>query len=125
MNKLLVLVCSLIICFTSLACSCNKDETIVLEDAQYTDGEGNIVYFEKFDPIQEKRDQKANFVFYMFGATCPVCANFSKILKEYAKEQGIIVYAVEIEDVENYDRDLQLALGCTPAVAIFKDGVTL
>ena len=121
MRKLLALVLMFIIGLGSVACSCNKDKAIMLEEAQYVD-EGDIEFLSTFDSIQEKIDSKINFVFYMYGATCSGCHRFTPILTDYVQEKGIKMYAVEVNEVASANKDIKQTLGCTPAVAIFKDG---
>ena len=122
MKKILVMVLSLIVCFTTLACSCNKVDPVVLEDAQYTTGIGEIRFMESFDPLQEKIDSRSTFVFYMYGATCSGCHRFTPILEEYVEENGINIYAVEVNMVARGNLALKQTLGCTPAIGIIKDG---
>lgn len=124
MKRILKIVLLGVMLFSTASCGCKKDpDPITLEDAQYTSaGEGRLEYMETFDLVQSKIDSKANFVFYMYGATCSGCTAFSPILKEYAKEKGIIVYTVEVNAVTRANKELKEAMGWTPAVGIFKDG---
>ena len=122
MRKILTVVLMFTIGFSIVGCSCKKDETIMLEDSQYVSGEGNIEFLATFNPIQEMMDSKTNFVFYMYGATCSGCHKFTPILTNYVKEKGINMYAVEVNDVALVNKEIKQTLGCTPAVAIFKEG---
>lgn len=121
--KKIFAILTLVLCFSITACSCKEEKKqLVLEDAQYADGQGNIDFMATFDTIQEKIDSKANFVFYMYGATCSGCHKFTPILLEYVKENGINIYAVEVNVVYEANKELKQTLGCTPSVAIFKGG---
>ena len=122
MKKIFTIVISLIICFSTIGCSCKGIEPVVLEESQYAEEEGKIEFLSSFDFIQEKIDAKSTFVFYMYGAGCSACHDFTPILREYVKEKKIIMYATEVKQIDKVNPDLKNTLKCTPAIAIIKEG---
>lgn len=125
MKKLFTFIFSLIICFSMAACSCNKEDNITpitLIDDQYTELDGYIEFLNSYKILQTRFDNKSNFAFFMYGATCSGCHKFTPILQEYLKETHIKLYAIEVNVISNANRDLVDTLGATPAVAIVKDG---
>ena len=121
MKKIFISILSIVICFSTVACSCKKEEKVTLEDAQYVE-EGKISFLPSFDLIQEKIDNKVTFVFYMYGATCSGCHAFTPILEEYVEEKGIEIYAVEINMVAAANPTLKEKMGYTPSIAVIKEG---
>lgn len=126
MKKLISLCFALIICFTSASCSCNNTNNeivpITLVDEQYVEGEGNLEFLISYNPLKTRFDNKENFVFFMYGATCSGCHKFTPILQEYLKEAKIKMYAIEVNTLSQANNELVRTLGATPAVAIVKNG---
>lgn len=125
MKKIFTVVFALLICFASASCSCkNPDEKtpITLIDDQYVETEGKIEFLISYDVLKTRFDNKENFAFFMYGATCSGCHKFTPILQDYLKEAKIKMYAIEVTTLSQANQELVDTLGATPAVAVVKDG---
>lgn len=120
MRKLFTLFLGLVICFVSVSCSCNERKITLVEE-QYVE-EGKLEFLSSYDVLKTKFENKENFTFFMYGATCSGCHIFTPKLQEYLKEAKIKMYAIEVNTLSRANRDLYETLGATPAVAIVKDG---
>ena len=124
MRKIFTIFFSLIICFSVVSCSCNKDEItpITLIEDQYTENEGYIDFLQSYEVLETRFENDSNFAFFMYGATCSGCHLFIPILQEYLKEAKIKMYAIEVNVLSRANPELVQTLGATPAVAVVKDG---
>lgn len=122
MRKILSGIMMFILCFATISCSCTKNKPIELNSEQYVEDQGYIEFIESYDVLKNHIDNKDNMVFYMYGATCSGCHAFTPILREYVKEKGIKMYAIEVNTLDAANKGLKQTLGCTPAIAIFKEG---
>ena len=55
-------------------------------------------------------------------ATLPLFKAFKPILEAYVQEKGLKIYSIEINDLDEGNRELRKTLGATPAIGIFKSG---
>lgn len=121
MKKFLIAVLSLLVCFTTIGCSCAKK--ITLEDNQYTQkNNGTVEYLSSFDPIQEKIDNKLNFVLFIYADGCTNCDAFKKVLAEYTQDNDLRIYAVEVRKVASANPALKATIKVPPAIVIYKEG---
>lgn len=71
--------------------------------------------------VQEKIDNKEDFVLYVYSPTCSYCTKFKPVLNGIINDNNVTVYAIDSSKTENRD-DVMLKDG-TPALIVYEDGV--
>ena len=120
MKRILTTIICVILCFTTVACKCKKNEPIKLEEAQYG-SEGEFIEFTSYDSVQEKIDNKSNFALYIKASGCLSCAQFAPYITEYVEDRKIVMYMMEFSLFDKNNSEIGELLR-TPSVLIFKDG---
>lgn len=122
MKKIMHVIFVFILAFGMASCSCNKPEKIELISDQYVEGVGSLEEHKSYETIKSHIDNNDNFVLYMFQNGCLSCKAFKPILEAYVQEKGLKIYSIEINYLDEGNRELRKTLGATPAIGIFKSG---
>lgn len=83
---------------------------------------GDYTAIESTQQLQKMEADNKTFAAYVYLPSCSSCASFYPVLKQYADENDIDMYAVNLRDVFKEKNSISDRIQSSPSVFIYKDG---
>ena len=74
------------------------------------------------EDLKDLENEGKTFALYVYMPGCVSCASFAPIVKEFTKQNGIDMYAVELSVLAKTSNSVSDRVSYTPSMFIYKDG---
>ena len=81
-----------------------------------------FIQIRSLDELNQLENEGKTFALYVYMPGCVSCASFAPIVKEFTKQNGIDMYAVELSVLANTRNSVSDRVTYTPSMFIYKDG---
>ena len=81
-----------------------------------------FIQIRSLDELNQLENEGKTFALYVYMPGCVSCASFAPIVKEFTKQNGIDMYAVELSVLAKTRNSVSDRVTYTPSMFIYKDG---
>ena len=81
-----------------------------------------FIQIKSLDELNQLENEGKTFALYVYMPGCVSCASFAPIVKEFTKQNGIDMYAVELSVLAKTRNSVSDRVTYTPSMFIYKDG---
>lgn len=112
-----------IICSVFLLFSCQSSSSLTIIETESGIEEYKLI--EELDIIKDKKENKDNFLLYIFSSSCMSCQSFDVVIKNYIKINEIVIYGVNIssENTLLKSQNEYVYFDTTPTLVLFEEGI--
>ena len=84
--------------------------------------ESGFIKLEGIDDLNELENNKQTFPLFVFLSGCPTCAGFVPLVKEFASDNNVKMYSIDLNDIWGSTNSITDRIKYAPSLFIYKDG---
>ncbi len=117
MKKIGKLILLSVLILPIFSCASKENDLIQVKRVYQVETSVDITYLE----LEEKFNNKEDFILYIYDEACEACSNFKPILNAYIKNNKAQIYAIDSKNINT--SNTLVSYSYTPTIALINDGI--
>ena len=84
--------------------------------------ESNFIKLETIEDLNKLESERKTFPLFVFLSGCPTCAEFMPIVQEYADNNNIKMYSIDLNDIWESNNSVTERIKYAPSMFIYRNG---